>query len=101
MNKHKKMDKIKYLFRFIKIIFGFIGKKIETGNLIVSSGDRTIKIDVGFTPKNVWINSNNIHCIPVCQGNLDTFDVKIVPGGFILISLISSEYRKINWIAIK
>jgi hypothetical protein len=77
-----------------------MGIRYATGRMtIVVSGIKTIKVITGFTPKEVWLNLNEPHGIPVCHAEMDSFDCRIIPDGFVLVVKLSSEYRSIEWIA--
>ena len=90
------------MWKIISFLLSLIGHKVTSGCLfLIPSGPRTIKIEPGFTPKEVWIRPMQHHGVPVCQGDVDSFDTKIVPHGFILVANLTSEFREVQWIAIK
>jgi hypothetical protein len=97
------MKKIKK--SFIKLatnLLKLLGMHYECGTMtLVVDGKKSIRVDLGFTPTEVWINPKNARGIPVCHGGDDAFDRRIVPDGFILIVSLTSEYREVEWIAIK
>ena len=85
-----------------KRVLSIFGHKLECGEmLLVITGEKEIAIDLGFTPKNVWLNLRSTAVVPVCQGAVDSFDYRIVPNGFVIVAHLTSEYREIEWIAIK
>lgn len=72
------------------------------GTLILTQGcPSQIKVKTQFTPKKVWVEMSEVCGIPVCHAQPDCFDVRIVPGGFILHIVLHSKERKIKWIAKK
>lgn len=90
---------MKWLFKFF---MGLCGFKYEHGRMtVVISGTKSIKITTNYTPREVWINLGSPCGAQVCGAELDCIDVRIVPDGFILIVTLASEYREIQWIALK
>lgn len=86
--------------KMIRFILGFLGVKYAVGNMtVVVDGFKAIEVKTGFTPKEVWINPLDPVALPVCHADVDWFDRRIVPGGFVLLVKLSSEYRSIEWIA--
>lgn len=85
-----------------KGILKLFGHKLECGEmLLVITGEKEIEVNIGFTPRHVWLNLRPSCCIPVCQGAVDSFDYRIVPNGFVIIAQLQSEFREVEWIAIK
>lgn len=100
--KHKKSYKGKFMFKVIAFLMSLFGHKCASGSIfLVPSGDREIVIKPGFSPKEVWIRPMDNNHMTVCMAEFDCFDTKVIPHGFVLIANLKSEYREIQWIAIK
>lgn len=84
---------------FFNFLFGW---KVRTGSLsLLMSGTESIKIDLPFTPREVWISLKEPSNITVCMGQYDSFECRIVPHGFVLIVTLNSDCREIEWMAIR
>lgn len=87
-----------YIIR--KILLALIGVSIRRGKVIVCTDcPREIEVSTCFMPNRVMLTFQDSATPPVCQGNVDCFDVKIVPGGFIIIAKVNSE-RTLLWEAV-
>ena len=87
--------------KILSYVLGFLNIRYDFGSVtLVTSGSKSILIKTPFTPDSVWIFPTLPHSTPVCQGQPDGFDVRIVPNGFVLITNINTESRKVNWVAI-
>ena len=74
----------------------------KRGTIIVAQGcPSKILVMTGFKPKSVWIEMSSVCGIPVCHAELDSFDCRIVPNGFLIHVILHSKERKITWIAQK
>jgi hypothetical protein len=86
-------------------VISFWGKfrKTETGIIdIVSGHSEQITVRLHFTPSKVELAfTAEDTSTPVCVGNHDWFDVKIIPNGFILLAQLTSNSRQIEWKATK
>lgn len=86
----------------MRTILGWFGVKYAVGSMtLVVDGTKTVKVETGFTPKEVWLNPLERGGVPVCQAEPDWFSREIVPGGFVLLVKLSSEFRTVEWIAKK
>ena len=90
---------MKWLFSKIILFFVrlFTWSKSRSGKLtVVMNGKRKITVLTDFTPKTVWLSlskSPNDELI-------DSFDIKIVPEGFILLVHLQNEHRELEWMAV-
>jgi hypothetical protein len=90
------------MWRLFSFLFALFGRRVAAGNLyLVIDGKKQIEVKPGFDPKEVWIRPMQPCGVPVCMGGVDSFDVRIVPNGFVIIAEMSSEYRELQWIAIR
>ena len=81
-------------------IVGLFGVKYAVGSMtLVVDGMKTVTVVTGFTPKDVWINPLERTGVPVCQADVDWFSREIIPGGFVLLVKLSSEYRTVEYVA--
>jgi hypothetical protein len=88
------------MWKVARFILGVFGFRHASGVIsVVHSGNRTIKVLTGFTPKKVWLNLKAPCGIPVCYADRDSFDYIIIPDGFVLFVNLANEYREIEWIA--
>jgi hypothetical protein len=86
----------------LKKILKLFGYSLECGEiLLVITGEKEIEVDLDFTPTSVWLNLCPTVTMPVCQGAVDSFDVRIVPNGFVIVAQLTSEFREIEWFAVK
>lgn len=86
--------------RIMRFIVGIFGVKYAVGSMtLVVDGVKTITVQTGFTPKEVWLNPLERIGVPVCQADADWFSREIIPGGFVLLVKMSSAYRTLEWIA--
>ncbi len=97
------MKKFKRSFhRLVTRILALMGMCYDSGTMtLVISGKKSIKIDLDFTPREVWVSLKEPSGVSVCHGNDDAFDTRIVPNGFVLTVTLGSEYREVEWIATK
>jgi hypothetical protein len=88
--------------RVVVSILALFGVRFASGSItLVIDGQKTVNIDLPFTPREVWLDLKDPVGVPVCQGQLDSFDKRIVPNGFVLLVNLSSEYREVEWLAVK
>jgi hypothetical protein len=86
--------------KFLRFITGLFGIRYAVGSMtMVVDGVKAVNVHTGFTPKEVWLNPLEKTGVPVCQADADWFSREIVPGGFVLLVKMSSEYRTVEWIA--
>lgn len=86
-----------YLLHFIAGLFGF---QFQIGSItLLSHENATVTIPLLFAPKRVFIAPGHSTGIPVCQGDIDSFDVRLLPDGFVLFIRLTSECREIRWFA--
>lgn len=86
----------------LKKVLGWFGVRMECGELLlVVTGPKEVEVKLDFTPKQVWLNMSPSCCIPVCQGDVDAFDVRLIPHGFVISVRLTSEFREVEWIAVK
>ena len=91
-----------FVWQLVRFVLWFFGIRFETGTLtLLINGQSSITITTGFQPKDVWISAGDPVGIPVCQGDIDCFDVRIMPDGFILLVNMSSTYRELHWVALR
>jgi hypothetical protein len=89
------------LIKFFQNLLNILCRQ-KSGTIIVSQGcPSKIFIITGFHPKKVWIEMSEVCGIPVCHAELDSFDYKILPNGFLIHVILHSKERKITWIAKK
>ena len=91
------------MWNFVKRWFSFVfGRPYKSGEITVCPGcPEEILIKTGWTPKKVFLAFSD-HLLPtVCGGDVDCFDVTIVPHGFIIVARVKSQTRVIEWIASK
>lgn len=90
------------VWRVIKFFLWIFGIQFETGTLtLLIDGQKSVKICTGFTPKDVWITVGEPVGAPVCHGDIDCFDVRIIPDGFVIFIRMSSTYRELQWVALR
>jgi hypothetical protein len=90
------------MWRLFSLLFGLFGKKAVMGTLfLVLSGRKEIEVRTGFTPREVWLRPLEPTGAPVCLGGTDSFDIKTIPGGFILVAQLATELREVQWIALR
>ena len=83
-----------------KLILSLIFGEHESGKMWVS-GTEQIKVETCWTPEQVWFCFGPAGCHGGCSGEPDCFDVKIVPGGFVVNCSIKTHRRRIHWFAIQ
>lgn len=87
-------------YPILKFLGFVVGYKVKTGYLTLSpSSPDFIKIYTGFTPKKVSLTFFNDIKPFSCLGNIDSFDVRVVPQGFVLKARIRGRSRRVRWIA--
>lgn len=90
------------MYKFLNTFLKIFGHSVDSGEMLLAvSGCKEIEVKLDFTPRHIWLNLRAPHCIPVCQGNTDCFDVRIVPNGFVITVKLNSEFREVEWVAIK
>lgn len=90
------------MFYFLKKFFlALIGLGIKRGKLLICAGcPEQIEVETGFTPYKVSLTFCNFSQPPVCVGDVDSFDVQIVPNGFVIIAKIKGQSRELKWTAV-
>jgi hypothetical protein len=90
------------MWRLFSLLFGLFGRRAVAGSIyLVLNGKKEIEVRTGFTPKEVWIRPMEPKGTPVCLGDCDAFDVKVIPHGFILVADLATEMREVQWIALR
>ena len=91
-----------FVWRIFRWLLKCIGYEFETGTLtLLIDGNKSVTIDTGFTPKDVWISTGEPVGATVCQGDIDCFDVRIIPNGFVIFIRMSSTFRELQWVALR
>jgi hypothetical protein len=95
------MKSIKHLlYVLLSKVNAFFGFRYCSGTMtLFLSGTKTIAIDTGFTPDEVWINLKDPKGCQTCGSDMDCFDWRRMPNGFVLIVRLASEEREVEWIA--
>ena len=89
------------LYLLKQLLLGLLGIGYKKGRIILAPGcPKTIRIKTRFTPRSVSLRFKDAAMPPVCIGEVDSFDVAIIPHGFVLIVSIKSRARDIGWTAI-
>lgn len=90
-----------HLINFFKNLVNLVQHQ-KSGTIIVARGcPSKIVILTGFHPKKVWIEMSEVCGVPVCHAEIDSFDYRILPNGFLIHVTLHSKERKITWIAKK
>jgi hypothetical protein len=80
------------------LCLALFGYKFASGYLDLAQGcPSQIFIKTHFTPRWVNLTFRNSAIPPVCIGDVDCFDVTIIPHGFILNVKIRGRARAIGW----
>ena len=82
-------------------LFGLLSKRQFGVILLTPSSPEKIFVKTNFTPNEVFLMFSEKGNVPVCCASQDWINVSIVPSGFYLFSKITSNERKIEWIAIR
>ncbi len=86
----------------VRCMLFFFGVRYAVGSMtLVADGMKTVTVETGFTPTEVWLNPLHRCGVPVCHADADWFSREIVPGGFVLLVKLSSDFRTLEWIAKK
>lgn len=85
----------------LKFICAILFHVRKFGSLWVCNGYQEIEVHTCFTPHEVYVNFGEVCPSHGCGAGQDCFDVKIVPGGFVLFCNVKSNRRRIKWLAIK
>jgi len=104
----KQKIKKQYLFikgicltgKILRFIFSIFGVNYASGSMtLVVDGTKSIRVETNFTPTEVWLNPLDRVGVPVCHADADWFAREIVPGGFVLLVKMNSNFRTVEWIA--
>lgn len=69
----------------------------EEGRVFLSYGRYEYKFATKKRPALVWIAEVGEDHIPVCQGGVNTFGVRLLDDGFILIAHVETDNTEIMW----
>ena len=69
----------------------------EEGQVLLPTGQHEIEIFTRKDPVEVWIKSNGVGDLNVCQGDIDSFNAQPILGGFILYANVKSESLSLSW----
>jgi hypothetical protein len=85
---------------FFDILLKLIFNPSACGSLVVSAGSQEIKVTTYFKPSEVYLSLSEPEGKPGCGPRTDSFDIKYVEDGFILVTNTNSPQRKVKWKAI-
>lgn len=85
---------------FFDLFWKLLFRPSACGTLTVSAGAQEIFVNTCFTPSEVWLSVGEAEGKPGCGPQDDSFDIRYVPKGFILITKTNSPRRKVKWKAI-
>lgn len=83
----------------VRILAWFCGIRYRKNRTLLHHGTHEIALDLGETPKRVWVALDEDHLVPTCVGNVDYVSTQIVDGGFVLYANINSAHRHLYWFA--
>lgn len=90
----------KLLWRGLSFFLRLFGFRYAAGTMtLVVSGQKSIRIETGFMPNEVWITLKEPKGAACCGADMDCFDWRTMPDGFVLLVKLASNSREIEWVA--
>ena len=88
------------LYHVKKFLAIFIGVGTRRGKLVIGPGaPESFVVFTGWSPCSVSLSFSDACQPPVCVGDVDAFDITIVPQGFIITARVRGGTRSIKWSA--
>jgi len=69
----------------------------EDGRVFLSHGDYEYKFTTKAKPSLVWLAEVDGGNMPVCHGSPNTFGVRLLDDGFVLIARVETETSELLW----
>lgn len=69
----------------------------ENGRVFLSHGKYEYKFETKKPPILVWVAEKEAGNLPVCNGGVNTFGVRLLDDGFVLVADVASDTTEILW----
>lgn len=69
----------------------------EEGRVFLSHGDYEYKFTTKERPGLIWVAETNEGNMPVCQGGVNTFGIRLMDDGFVLVAHVETDSTEILW----
>lgn len=69
----------------------------QEGRAFLPHGRYEWKFETKSKPELVWLAEVNSGNMPVCQGGVNTFGVRYLDDGFVVVADVQDEFTEVQW----